>query len=127
MSRTLKEWIGKTDDTAIPPRVMLRVFEKYGGRCAKCTRKIGKGFEPWDCDHVVAIINRGQNRESNLQPLCDSPCHTRKTKTDIAEKSATYKSRLKAVGIKPKRKGRPMPGSRASGFKAKIGGGWERR
>ena len=39
--RTVPEWIGKTPDTPAPPRVRLRIFETFGGRCAICGRKIG--------------------------------------------------------------------------------------
>lgn len=63
--RTLPEWIGATPDTPIPPRVRLRVFEAHGGVCYLSKRKIRAG-EKWQADHVVALINGGENRESNL-------------------------------------------------------------
>jgi 5-methylcytosine-specific restriction protein A len=33
MTREVPEWIGATDDAAIPARVRVRVFERYEGRC----------------------------------------------------------------------------------------------
>ena len=111
MTRSVPEWIGKTPDTAIPPRVQLRVFDSAKGRCANCTRKIGAA-DPWQCDHIQALVNGGQNRESNLQCLC-SWCHIAKTRVDVAEKSAVYQKRVKHVGVKkPKR---TIPGRRFNG------------
>jgi 5-methylcytosine-specific restriction enzyme A len=123
MTRSVPEWIGKTDDSPIPPRVRLRVFDRCGGICHLSGRKIAAG-EPWDCDHIIALINGGAHRESNLAPVLVAP-HRVKTKEDVALKSKNAKVRKKHLGIK--RKGRPMPGSKASGIKMKIGGGWERR
>lgn len=100
MSRTIPEWIGKTPDTAIPPRVKLRVFEAHGGICHISRRKIRAG-EPWQCDHVQALINGGLNRESNLAPaLVDA--HKAKTALDVDEKAKTTRIREKFLGIYPK-------------------------
>ena len=63
--RSVEEWIGATPDTAIPPRVRLRVFQRAEGRCEECTRKLMPG-DQWQADHVVALVNGGANRESNL-------------------------------------------------------------
>jgi len=48
--RATEEWIGKHDNAAIPPRVRLRVFGKFGGVCQLSGRKILAG-EAWDLDH----------------------------------------------------------------------------
>lgn len=101
MSRSTAEWIGKTPDAAIPPRVRLRVFERHGGICHLSGRRIRAG-EPWDIDHVVALVNGGVHRESNLAPaLCDK--HREKTAADVAEKSMIYRKRTKNLGIKKPR------------------------
>lgn len=97
--RSLPEWIGKTDDTAIPPRVKLRVFERAGGVCHLSGRKIRAG-EAWECDHVRAIINGGENRESNLAPALKA-AHREKTDADLAEKSKTYRIASKHNGTWP--------------------------
>jgi len=101
MSRTVEEWIATHDDQAIPPRVKVRVFERCSGLCAICTLPIVGKLRP-AYDHVVALINGGQHRESNLQLLC-VPCHAVKTKADIAEKAVTYRKRMKAQGQKKPR------------------------
>lgn len=123
MSRTVKEWIGKTDDTAVPPHVRLRVLLRFDRRCQECTNDIGK--KPWICDHRVALINGGENRESNLGPIHET-CDKTKTAADVALKSTVYHKAAKDAGISL-RKGRPMPGSKASGLRKKMNGQVERR
>jgi 5-methylcytosine-specific restriction endonuclease McrA len=123
MSRTTPEWIGKSDDEPVPPRVRVRVFEKYGGICAECGVRIRSG--PWVCDHRIALINGGANRERNLQPI-HGRCDKAKTKRDVAIKSKNYRVRLRHLGLERKGK-RKLPGSRGSPIKMKIGGGWEYR
>ena len=101
MTRSVNKWIGRHDDETIPARVKVRVFHRYGGVCPKCTRKM----EPskWQCDHIIALVNGGKHEEANLQPLCTSPCHSQKTKEDVAQKSKDYRVRAKHNGIKKPR------------------------
>lgn len=123
MTRAVPEWIGKDDNEAIPPRVRARVFLAHDGKCQECGVKItGKR---WICDHRIAIINGGANRESNLGPI-HGACDKTKTASDVAEKSRVARKRMKSLGIAPK-KGRPMPGSKASGFRRRMDGTVERR
>lgn len=116
-ARSTEEWIGATPDSAIPPRVRLRVFERAAGRCQSCTRKISPG-DSWQADHVQALINGGQNRESNLQCLCGW-CHKGKTAGDVAEKSRTARVKAKHAGVKPKSR---FACSKDSKFRKKING-----
>lgn len=123
--RTVEEWIGRSDDTTIPPRVRLRVFDRDGGICqCGCTIKIQPG-DKWQTDHTIAMANGGENRERNLRTLLDAH-HKAKTAADVAEKSTIYEGRLRFLGLK-KPKGRPMPGSRASGLRRRMDGTVERR
>ena len=96
MSRATDEWIGTNDDTAIPARVRLRVFERYGGKCYKSGRKIMAG-DKWQLDHIVALINGGEHRENNLAPILDLE-HKAKTREDVATKSKTARIRAKHLG-----------------------------
>jgi len=102
MSRSTNEWIGRTPDTPIPPRVKLRVFDRHAGICHLSGRKIMPG-EPWECDHVIALINGGENRETNLAPALRDK-HREKTAADVREKSEVARRRQSYLGIKPKRK-----------------------
>lgn len=117
--RSLPEWIGKTDDTPIPPRVRIRIFEKCAGQCVVCGNRIGGALSP-AYDHIVSLVNGGENRESNLQLLC-VPDHKVKTGQDVAEKSMVYRKKAKHLGIKLK-KTRPMLGSKLSGLKKGFDG-----
>ena len=85
MARAVKEWVGATDDAKAPPRVRMRVFEDRKHICHISGREIMPG-EPWELDHVVALINGGQNRESNLAPALKDK-HKLKTARDVAEKA----------------------------------------
>ena len=124
MARAVPEWRGDTDDASIPPRVRLRVFERCGGICVACGRKLVPG-DRWDLDHKHALALGGRHAEGNLQVLC-SWCHKHKSRSDVAIKSYFYRKRLGQAGIK-KRKSRPMPGSRDSGWKVTFARGPVRR
>lgn len=123
--RTVPEWIGKTPDAAVPPRVRLRVWERAEGECqAGCNRKLRPPVDTWECDHVVALVNGGGHRESNLRVAC-SWCHRAKTAEDVAEKATVDRARKKHLGLSKSRN--PMPGSRASGLRRRMDGTVERR
>jgi 5-methylcytosine-specific restriction enzyme A len=98
MARALPEWIGAGPDTRPPPRVRLRVFEAYDGVCYLSGRKISPG-DAWEMEHKVAIINGGENRESNLAPALKAP-HREKTAIDVAEKAKVSRIRSKHLGIR---------------------------
>jgi len=103
--RNLPEWIGATPDSAIPQRVRVRVFERHGGVCHISGRKIAAG-EPWDCDHIKALVNGGEHRESNLAPALRDK-HRIKTAEDVREKSQVYHKRSGHIGAKLKGRGFP--------------------
>ncbi len=109
--RSAPEWIATHDDQAIPDRVRLRVFVRFNGKCPKCTRQLRAG--QWACDHIKALANGGEHRESNLQPLCNSPCHSDKTKADRRLKARADKRRKRNAGIQKRR--RTIPGRRFNG------------
>jgi 5-methylcytosine-specific restriction endonuclease McrA len=115
--RSVEEWIGKTDDEPFPPRIKVRIFDRYGGQCACCSRII-VGHLLARFDHRISLINGGQNRESNGQLLCHE-CHDAKTKLDVAEKSVIYNKRIKRMGFKRKKL---IPGSKGSGLRKRMDG-----
>lgn len=122
--RSTPEWIGKTDDERVPDRVRLRVFDRHNGVCYLSGRKIRAG-EKWELEHMKALCNGGEHRESNLAPALVAP-HKVKTKADRREQAKTNAKRKSNLGIK-RAKGRPMPGTKASGWKHKMNGEWVRR
>jgi 5-methylcytosine-specific restriction endonuclease McrA len=88
MTRAVPEWIGKTDDTRAPPRVRARVFMAYDGKCYLTGKRITPA-DHWELEHVIALINGGKNRESNLAPVLAGKPHKEKTAVDVAIKSKT--------------------------------------
>ncbi|MCJ8518970.1 5-methylcytosine-specific restriction endonuclease McrA [Pseudorhizobium tarimense] len=101
MARSVEEWIGKTDDTKVPPRVRLRIFERENGICHLTGQKIQPGDE-WDLEHKVALILGGQHRETNLFPALQE-AHRRKTAMEMKVKSKIARVKKKHLGItKPK-------------------------
>lgn len=122
-ARSVPEWIGKTPDSQIPPRVRIRTFIKVGGYCqCGCGQQIRVG-DKWDCDHIVALINGGEHRESNLQ-LMLSEHHKGKTKDDVAVKAKSNRVRARHLGV---RKRSTLPGGRDSPWRKKIDGTVVRR
>jgi general stress protein YciG len=97
--------VGKTPDTRPPASVRARVFLRHEGRCHSSGRKIGPA-DKWDLDHVLALCNGGENRETNLAPALRDK-HREKTKVDVAQKAKVARIRAKYLGLKPK--GRPIP------------------
>jgi 5-methylcytosine-specific restriction protein A len=99
--RSVPEWVGSSPDAPIPPRVRLRVFERYAGVCQLTGRKIRAG-DKWDLDHRIALANGGTHSEDNLQPV-SREAHREKTRQDVALKSKAARVRAKHLGIaKPK-------------------------
>lgn len=121
--RKVPEWIGKTPDTRVPPRVRLRVFEAHGGLCGLSGRKITPA-DNWDIDHKQALANGGEHRESNLQPAIREE-HRKKTAEDVKELAKDRRIRSKHLGIEKSKAS--LPGSKGSKWKQKVGGGWARR
>lgn len=118
MSRDVQEWRGKTDNTAPPPRVKARIYLLAEGKCVHCTRFVDGLALTAEYDHIIPLILGGENRETNLQLLCE-PCHAAKTRLDVKLKAKVARVRNRHIGIKkPSR----FPGSRDSKFKKKISG-----
>ncbi len=99
--RQVEEWRGKTDDTPIPARVKLRVFEKYNGVCYLSGVKIRPG-DKWEIEHVQALCNGGEHREENMAPALVG-AHKAKTAADRAIKAKNDRVRKRHLGIKKPR------------------------
>lgn len=109
--RQTEEWIATNDDQTIPARVKVRVFEKYNGTCYLSGIKIMPG-DKWECEHIIALSNGGEHRESNLAPAFAVP-HKEKTKSDMKIKAKIARVRKRHLGIK--KKGWTIPGRRFDG------------
>lgn len=121
--RRIPEWLGASPDTRAPDRVRVRVFEAFQGRCHWSGRVIRPG-DPWDVDHVLALANGGENRESNLAPILRYE-HPNKTRHDVKQKARDARVRKKHLGLGQSRW--PMPGSRRDKWKKPLHGPAVRR
>lgn len=120
MSRSVAEWIGKTDNTKAPPRVCQRVFDRDKGICHFCGQPIHPG-QAVETDHIKALINGGENREGNLAPIHKKTCHKVKTAADVAEKAKVAAVRKKHTGVTvPAGKMRSAPFPKSPKPEAKV-------
>lgn len=101
MARATPEWVGKTPDAKVPPRVKLRIWWRYDGKCWLTGRKIQPG-DLFDFDHIIALINGGEHREYNLAPALRDK-HREKTAEDVKLKAKGDRAAMRAIGIKPAR------------------------
>lgn len=101
MSRSVDEWVGKTDDAKVPRAVRLRVFDRYNGVCYLSHREILPG-DDWDIEHKLALCLGGEHRETNMAPALKAP-HREKTAVDRAVKAKNDRVRKRHLGIKKPR------------------------
>ena len=108
MARTVPEWVGRTDDSMPGKNVRDRISLRTGDACAECRKPFGPANRP-HCDHIVALADEGENRESNLQMLCKQ-CHGAKTSAEATARAKTRAIRSKHLGL-DKSITAPQPGS----------------
>lgn len=106
-----------------------RCYDSNEGRCHICGRPIHRG-EAWDVSHPIPLAAGGEDVPENRKPA-HRKCHQEWTaKVDAPLIAKTRRQRQKDKGIRPQ-SSRPMPGSRASGWKHRLGktgkDAWERR
>ena len=123
--RRVPEWIGKTPDSMPTPTVQARIFSGCNGICMIAGRKIAFG-ERWVMAHRVALADGGENRESNILPALEG-AHQKETGRENSQRASERRKTAKAIGIKSKPKSRPIPGSKASGWKHRMDGTFEKR
>jgi len=109
----------------LSPTQRAAIFRDVGGKCHVCTRRIAAG-ERWELDHVLPLALGGKDAPDNLAPCCEW-CHKSKSLADLGRiRKADRQSKFHA-GERHRRKSRPMPGSKASNWKHRMDGQWERR
>ena len=101
--RAWREWVGKTGDTAIPPRVQGRIAWVWENTCHITGVKI-TGEKP-DMEHVVPLSQGGENREGNIRPAWrkahiqkSAEETTRRAKAD-AQRAAAYATKTHSSKI----------------------------
>lgn len=127
MARSVEEWVGKNDDSAIPERVLERLWKACEGKCQGCGLSLVD--QDWDADHKIALVNwvatpeaPHGNRESNVWLLGVKCCHRPKTKEDVRIKHRTSRVVRRHAGIKRKSTRYVVNGSKRSPFKKCVNG-----
>ena len=105
-------------------RDKIKVFERAEGKCEECGVKLYAGDKK-EIDHDLPDGLGGSNDISNARLLCFW-CHKGKTKKDTAQMRKADRQKATHQGLKT-RKGQPLPGTKASGWKKKMDGTVERR
>lgn len=108
-----------------PPKIRKMAWELAKGCCAHCGCYIRTGNGP-HYDHRVPDAVGGEPTIGNCQVLCRA-CHTLKTLIDDIPMIAKTLRILKRVAKAEAKNRRPMPGSKASGWKKPFGRPAERR
>lgn len=99
MARTVKEWIGKTDNHMPPATVRQRILERADFKCHICDGEIDK--PGWHADHVPPLKDGGENRESKIKPAHDK-CHRRLTAQQATDRAPIERQKMKHSGaIRP--------------------------
>ncbi|MBA3241599.1 MAG: HNH endonuclease [Acidobacteria bacterium] len=95
-----------------------QAFERAGGRCEICAIPFTPGKFAYD--HRDPEWMCGDSTLGNCQVICNQ-CHADKTAVDAGNRSHVKRLIDRQLGI-PKRKGPPMAGTRASGWKKLMNG-----
>ena len=77
------EDLGTTRRPSLSPRRRLAVWERTGGRCVICSRRIDGTRERWTVEHIRALGLGGADDLDNMGPAHES-CGRRKTRGDHA-------------------------------------------
>jgi 5-methylcytosine-specific restriction protein A len=101
-----------------------RIYDSTYGCCDICLQPIWLG-ERWEVSHRIPLAAGGEDAPENRFPV-HYKCHRRQTaEVDAPLIAKTRRQRQKALGIRST--SRPMPGSRASGWRRRMDGTTERR
>jgi hypothetical protein len=123
------EWSLPEERKRLTKKQWTELWIAQDGRCGRCNQRlVVKGaneVEIWD-EHLQPLSMGGLNDLANRQLWCKK-CSATKTAGEAPVRAKSNRVRARHIGVPKKRKSRPIPGSRDSGWKAKIGGGWERR
>lgn len=103
----------------------LAAWQRSKGRCeCGCGVKIIPGDGP-EYDHRIEVALGGDNTVENCVVM-RKRCHDAKTRKRRPAIDKTRRTIETAIRARVKRS-RPIPGSKASGWKHKMNGNWERR
>lgn len=108
-----------------PTRVRVAALERCGGVCEHpdCTTRLRPGDLFYD--HIVPDAIGGEPTIDNCQCLCRAHHDPKTFKDDIPRIAKTRRQSQKHMGAR--KTSQPILGSRASGWKHRMDGIWEKR
>lgn len=106
-----------------PAKVKVAAFQRANGRCEACTAKLMPGKIRYD--HILPDQLGGEPTLENCACIC-SACHTAKTSRQDVPAIAKAK-RIQQKHLLRKTSSRPLPGSKASGWRKPFNRPPERR
>lgn len=124
MAFRICEDVGTTKRRKMTPSRALKIWEAHGGKCLFCRLLIDGAREDWYVEHIRALELGGEDTDENCAPAH----YYHKPEKDAEDHSLAARAKRQKralLGIK-KPKGRPLPGSRASGIRRRMDGTIER-
>lgn len=125
------EHLGKRRDFSA--KIKAEARERADGHCEKCGTPFADD-DPQEVDHITPDGLGGTNTLDNAQVLGSRAClcHPKKTAEDLTRMTKADRQGQRTGRQRPNKRRRnwpskPMPGSKASGFKQKFSGEVEKR
>ncbi len=95
MSRTVPEWIGRTDDSMPSDSCKRRILNRQNWICAITGVALRDGVAV-EFDHIKPLWLDGENRESNLQAVTKA-AHAAKTKAEATIRGKVNRNQIKRI------------------------------
>jgi 5-methylcytosine-specific restriction endonuclease McrA len=119
MPFTEVEDMGTTVRRRLTPHRRLQVWEKTGGICVLCSRKIEGGRERWIAEHIRALELGGSDNLDNMGPAHEA-CAFVKTQDDHRRAAKAKRQKIQSIGADSSK--RPLPFGKHSPWKRKVSG-----
>ncbi|WP_375408045.1 HNH endonuclease signature motif containing protein [uncultured Methylobacterium sp.] len=118
------EDVGTTPRGSLSAKRRLQAWERTGGTCVVCARRIDGLRERWIVEHIRALELGGADELDNMGPAHEA-CGGAKTRDDHTRTARAKRQKLRHLGALDT--SRPFPSSRAGAFKRKVNGQVVRR
>ncbi len=113
------EDVSTTVRRRLTPHRRLRVWERTGGICVLCDRKIDGVRERWIAEHIRALELGGTDDLDNMGPAHEM-CAAVKTQDDHRRTARAKRQKIRHIGAESSK--RPLPFGKASPWKRTIAG-----
>jgi 5-methylcytosine-specific restriction endonuclease McrA len=103
----------------LTPHRRLQVWEKTGGTCVLCHRKINGPRERWIAEHIRALELGGADDLDNMGPAHEE-CALVKTQDDHRRAAKAKRQKIQYIGAQASKKA--LPFGKSSPWKRKLSG-----